>query len=348
MKDNLVILRLIAILALLPALAVLGGGCKSKGGGGQTAATGPSNTTQTVRMQQEEAAVGGLLAGQSLKGKVVLVAFGRIDCPLSGEGLDEMISLHKSGSIAGLNFLRVETAGDDQAVDAYYRKKAPPFAVYRDKGGKLAESAGATVTPTFMLVDKFGHIRYRGSFPQERLDEWAAALLAEKTDPKTDFIPLGAKDLNYAKLMGQTTLNSLDGKSQGLAGMAGKGGLLIFFGDTTCPYSEQALGEFPAVAAALGKYGIPAVVINIDDQEKAVRNYYQTHKPGLPVLFDPTSSTSGSWNIQSVPTLVFVRADGKAGYYGKAVWADLGLAVEDALGLARGSVKFTAEGTKYG
>ena len=325
------------------AAAVLGllatAGCKR--------ATPPAPTTKAPLSEQ-------LLTQYDLKGRVALIEFGMVIngiqiCELSAQGLDGMVLHQKLNDVPGLAFLRVEQSKDAAAVDAYYKDKALKFPVHRDPNMTMAHAFAATSIPTFVLVDKFGRVRYRGSEPGSQLGKWVADLQAETVDAGPDAAMLGVvAPLDGAKLLAATTLPDLDGQTVALEGALGPQGIVLVFVDSTCSFSGQALGDMPTVAPTLSKAKINSVVVNIGGSKEVVTNYFGGKNLGAPVIYDPTNATMARWNIKSVPTIVYVGPDKAIGYNGTAVWADVGSAIEKARKLPPGTIKFAARGTSYG
>lgn len=293
----------------------------------------PSSPEETLRK--------GFLEQNGLAGRVVLMEFGQAGAPLTDKGLDEMIRLHKHKAVENLAYVRVDTSEVSSAVDEYYRTKAVPFLVHRDIKKELAKAFKATVCPTFVLVGKFGRIRSVGELPTEKtLTERAEMLLAESSDPGPDVPLLGVVKLDAPKLLAATRLPALNAPAKLLAEYMGKCGLLIVFADTSCPYAEIAVGDMPKVTKELARYGVASVVVNLDNELDDVKEYYAKHKTDTPVVYDTTANTQHRWNIRSVPTVVLIDADGKIGYNDKAVWSEVAVAGEKALGLAEGTIWF--------
>jgi hypothetical protein len=90
------------------------------------------------------------------------------------------------------------------------------------------------------------------------------------------------------------------------------------------------------------------VLVNIDGDEKTVKDYFGKKFLGAPLMYDVTTATKDGWGIQSVPTVVYVGPDKKIGYSGVAVWADVARAIEQSQHLPQGSIQFSARGTKFG
>ena len=301
----------------------------------------------------QDAADGGrirteFLEAHKLQGKPVLIEFGIVECEVSDKGFTTMIKMHEGDIVPGLAYVRIETSEDSQAVDEYYKAKPAGFLVQRDSNRKLADAFGATISPTFLLIDKFGKTRYMGCFPGEGLGDWSEMLLAEKTDPGPNTPRLGVKTIDGLKLLTSTKLPELGGDIKPLADYLGPGGGMLVFVDTNCPYSGQAIRDLPGVSLTLKKAMVSTVVVNIIDAEEKVRAHYAKQKLKLPVVYDVGSAVRINWDIQSVPTIIFFDAQGRIAYNGRAIWSDVGRAGEMALGLPPGSLKFRAKGTRFG
>ncbi len=206
----------------------------------------------------------------------------------------------------------------------------------------------ATVYPTFVLVGKFGRVRYRGKCPDARLKDWVATLDAEKADPGADVALLGAVKLDAPKLLAQTTLPDLAGNKTNLGGAMGPGGLLVMFVDTKCPFSAHAMKDMPTVAGKLLSMKINSVLINVCDPEKDVKAFFKKRNVGAQVIYDETSKTNDYWNVYSVPRVIFISPAKEIGYNGNALWADVAGGIEKVKGFKPGTINFKAKGTGFG
>ena len=303
----------------------------------------------TGEAKPDASAVAKFLQDNKFQGRVVFIEFGLLGCQLSEAGLEKMMQLDRGKEIPDLAYVRVEVTADKPAADAYYAAKSPGFLVVRDPDSTLGKSFGATVWPSFVLVDKFGHVRYRGPLPDDaKLSDWVDTLQREKTDPGPSAPMLGLTTVDVRRLLDETRLPDLKGAAKPLRQYLGRQGLLVVFVDTNCPFSGEAIGDMPKVAATLAKYDVPSLVVNIGEPETAVQQCYAKRQTGTPVVYDVTTGTQKAWQIDAVPTVVLFGADGGAVYRGKAVWRDLATAAENALKLPAGSIKFGAKGTEFG
>ena len=313
---------------------VVAGGCRSK-------SQAPGNL-----MDAQSAAQTKFLQDNALTGQVVFIQFGQVGCDLCGKGLEEMTALDKNKAIPGLKMVRVEKESDTKAVDEFYAKNKPPFPVVRDADGAVATAFAATATPQYLLLSKFGHVRFSGQMPPEaKLREWSDVLAAEKSDSGTDAPMFGQKTIDAPLLLGKTLLPDLSGASKALGEYKGKAGLLIVFVDTTCPFSAQAMKDLPGVMATMASQGVSSVLVNLDDDKDKVQKFYADHPQTATVVYDVTTGTKNVWGVESVPTVVLVDAAGQLAYNGPAIWGDMGKAAEKSLHLPEGTIKFGVKGT---
>lgn len=311
------------------------------------------------------AAVGMLLAGcspqtaapnpadflkeQGLQGKVALIEFGLIGCLLSESGLERLIVLHRDQEIEDLVYLRVESATDAATVEEYYAAKAPGFPVVRDAQGTLARAFDATVIPTFVLVDKFAHTRYRGPMPDvDKLRDWADTLGRETADPGPAAPLFGVTSVAVQELLDETRLPNLGGAVKPLRAYMGKRGMLAVFVDSSCPFSGMAVKDMAQVASTLVQHDVSSLLVNLAEPKDAVAAFYGQRDTGTPVLYDVTTATQKQWQVDSVPTVVLFGADGTVAYRGKALWRSLAEAAEGLLKLEAGAIDFGVQGTEYG
>jgi thiol-disulfide isomerase/thioredoxin len=321
---------------LLCSVVLLVAACGSPG---KTAKTQPGSDSTVTAM----------LKAQQLEGRVVLVEFGTIGCQLSGVGLDSMAEWQRRNAVPGLAFLRLEPTADKQTFDSYYSTKTLGFPVVHDTAMTVATALGTAVYPRFVLLDKFGRVRYRGIQPAEKdLAEWTGKLSSEKTDAGPSAPQFGTVALVVPALLAETKLPALDGKVMSLRDCRGKNGLLLLFVDTYCPHSAATAKDIPAVAQALNRRDVPVVVVNIGDPEARVKSFYSAGIAGATIVFDTGKTTQDRWNIQYVPTAVLLDAAGNLVYSGSPVWDHVTGRVAAALNLPAESVKAGVKGTSGG
>ena len=293
--------------------------------------------------------VAAMLKAHQLEGRVVLVEFGMIGCQLSGVGLDSMAEWQRRNAVPGLALLRLEPTTDKRTFDSYYAAKTLGFPVVRDTALAVANALGTTVYPRFVLLDKFGRVRYRGSQPSVKdLAEWTGKLDSEKADAGPTAPLFRTVELDVPALLAATKLPALDGTVKPLRDYRGKNGLLLLFVDTYCPFSAAAAKDIPVVAEALNKRDVRVVLVNIGDPEARVKSFYSAGLAGATVVFDTGKTVQDRWSIQFVPTAVLLDADGNLVYSGSPVWGHVSEKVAAALNLPVDSVKINVQGTTGG
>lgn len=323
--------------ALAAGLAFVLYGCGGDAPGPQTPAASKPAATESF------------LKEQGLAGRVALIQFGLVGQELSEAGLKEMASLNRAGEIQGLAYVRVEQNPDRKAADDYFAAQAAGLPVHHDPESALAKAFDATAWPTYVLVDKFGHVRYRGSWPgAEKVAEWVILLREEGADRGPGAPMFGVAAVDVPRLLAETKLPDLKGDIKPLREHIGKGGLMAVFVDTKCPFSGQAIGEIKTVAATLARHNVSALLINIGERKKAVEECYAQRDVGAPVLYDVSTATQKAWKVDVVPTVVLFDSGGAVAYRGKAVWKDVGAAAEKTLSLPAGTLKFGVAGTGFG
>jgi hypothetical protein len=326
----------VALLTAATLVAMLAVGC-------QSAENAPPASASQAATPAE------FLKQRGLQGRVALVQFGLVGCALSEEGIGKMIGLNRDHRIEGLAFARVEAAKQSKDTDDYFAAKSPGFPIHYDIDNAVGRMFDATVWPIYVLVDKFGRVRYRGPWPDEaKLIQWAAALGKETTDSGPNVAVFDVAALAVPKLLSETRLPDLDGAVKPLRDRMGPKGLLAVFVDTNCPFSATAINEMSSVASVLAKQEVSSVVVNIGEAKAVVEEFYAKRQMGMPVIYDTGRATQTAWAVTSVPTVILMDSGGTITYRGKAVWADVGAAAEKSLQLPNGSLKFTVKGTGFG
>jgi len=332
------ILRWVLRIGVVAAVVLVAGGTRRV-----SAENGPSANAP------QAADTADFLKQTGLEGRIALVQFGVVGCPLSEEGIGRMVALDKDHKIPGLAFARIEGGKETKEAADYFTAKAVTFPVRYDADGALVSAFDGGVWPTYVLVDKFGRVRYRGPWPDEtKLTQWVEILNKETADAGSGAPMFGVAALDVPKLLDDTRLPDLEGNVKSLRDREGAKGLLALFVDTQCPFSATAIGEMSSVASVLGKQSINSVLVNIDEAKPAVTEFYAQKKTGMPVMYDTGKGTQTAWAVTAVPTAVLIDSSDAIVYRGRAIWADVGAAAEKALSLPAGTIKFTAKGTGAG
>ncbi len=99
----------------------------------------------------------------ALKGKVTVVAFISVECPVSNAYNERMNALFHEFS-GRANFIFVNSNANESAdqVRRHARDSGFRFPVYKDPNNAAADRFGATRTPETYVIDAAGVVRYHG------------------------------------------------------------------------------------------------------------------------------------------------------------------------------------------
>jgi hypothetical protein len=304
--------------------------------------------TGTAPRKPQLASQAAFVKERGLQAQVTLMQFGRIGCRLSEEGLVKMAALNRGRRIDGLDFLRVEAGPVSEDASAYFAAKAPNVPVHYDADQTASRAYDAMACPTYVLVDRFGHMRYRGLWPEEtEVSQWIAALREEVVDPGPKVAMFNTATVDVPRLLDDVCLNAFEGGVKPLRGFMGPKGLLLVFVDTRHPAPRTTIKDLPRVAPVLAECDIPSVLVNLGEPKELVEPFYAKWQVGTPIVYDPGRATQHMWRLEKIPTVVMIDPSGAVVYRGKALWADVGAALERHLGLPAASLQFPVKGTGF-
>jgi cytochrome oxidase Cu insertion factor (SCO1/SenC/PrrC family) len=116
----------------------------------------------------------------SLRGTPTVLYFCSIRCPVSNDYDSRVRALfNRYGVSKQVNFVAVHTGAaatsDRGALTALTASGSLPFMHVTDADGQAASQYSIALTPTFVLLDESGVIRYRGALDDNRIREQARA-----------------------------------------------------------------------------------------------------------------------------------------------------------------------------
>lgn len=113
---------------------------------------------------------GSATSYQKLKGKVTVVTFVSVQCPISNDYNERMNALYADYSSKGVNFIFLNPNSSEPAAAVADHAKAMNFAfpVYKDANNVVADLFGAQVTPESYVIDQAGNLVYQGYIDDAR------------------------------------------------------------------------------------------------------------------------------------------------------------------------------------
>lgn len=122
------------------------------------------------------------------------------------------------------------------------------------------------------------------------------------TKDKIEIVTVGSKAPDFEVV-------DLNGERHRLADYKGNGVLLNFWG-TWCAPCER---EFPAMTRQYETYkdlGVQIIAVNFAQSDFEVRKYVDNMGMNFPVAIDKTKSVFTAYNIDPLPTSIFIKPDG--------------------------------------
>jgi len=108
---------------------------------------------------------GHVVESAGLRGKVVVLFFAGSKCPVSADYLGRVRQMASVHGPDGVQVIRVEVGETIAPAELSDEAGVPTFL---DSDGNIAARFGVTMTPSFCVIDKGGHLRYSGSFDDNR------------------------------------------------------------------------------------------------------------------------------------------------------------------------------------
>jgi len=112
------------------------------------------------------------------KGKAVLLAFFRTECPACQDEMPQIEPLYKKYRSKKFDIVGISVREDADVVKAFARDKKLSFTVVLDDEGGLASAYQVRFIPRLILLDKSGKIKFTSySIPAQDLEKEIKKLL---------------------------------------------------------------------------------------------------------------------------------------------------------------------------
>jgi len=97
--------------------------------------------------------------------RATVVLFISAKCPISNAYADRMSGLYREYSAKGVRFLFLNANSNEDAAEVaqHIKEVSFPFPVYKDLNNRVADAAGAQMTPESFVIDASGVLRYHGA-----------------------------------------------------------------------------------------------------------------------------------------------------------------------------------------
>ena len=106
------------------------------------------------------------------------------------------------------------------------------------------------------------------------------------------------------------TLSTVDGKKMSFSQFRGTDKAIVFFWATWCPHCRKELGDLVLKKEEFTTKGIKIALVDVGEDEAAVKQYLQKNKVDFTVFLDEDSLAAQNYNLVGVPTFLFIDAKG--------------------------------------
>jgi thiol-disulfide isomerase/thioredoxin len=251
-------------------------------------------------------AVGNLLAPR--RGKVFLLLLGRDGCPGTVKTTPMLDALVKArpGKVQALR-LDVPLPAESGYRASSEWKCSYPREV--DTERRVASELEFFFYPTLYVFDRDGELRFTGGCEPGPFGKMLDEILAEKPGAKKKVytLPLVAEGHTGPEVSGKL----LGGGAASLKRLGGSKATLLFFSDTTCPFTVKELPNLAKIAAAGREKGVNVVIVDRGSDAAAIRPVYAKGAPGIPVVLDADRKVFRAYGVDAVPFHYLLAADGK-------------------------------------
>ncbi len=106
------------------------------------------------------------------------------------------------------------------------------------------------------------------------------------------------------------TLPTVSGAKMSLADFRKQDKAIVFFWATWCPHCRKELGDLVQKKEEFAKKGIKIALVDIGEEETAVKQYLQKNKVDFTVFLDQETAVAESYNVVGVPTFYLIDKQG--------------------------------------
>jgi peroxiredoxin len=235
------------------------------------------------------------------KGKILVLLAGSPDCPGTLTGT-EFLTGYMKEKPQGVEVLRLDVPVTVDGTFAPVADLAIPRKV--DTGRTIAQKLDFFYYPTIYLIDRDGLVRFSGECDPVKVKAMVLELAAEKpgAEKKMYTQPL----LPAGKSMPAFAAKTLAGEEKKLDDLKGAKATLLFFGATTCPFSNDALSALPRIQKDYAPKGAGIAIVTMSPATAETKKFHDTKAPGVTALADPAGEIGTK--LCHVPAVPFYYA----------------------------------------
>jgi len=119
-------------------------------------------------------------------------------------------------------------------------------------------------------------------------------------------------------------LTSVSGERRQFSQIRGRQPAILFFWATWCPHCRTSLETLSQNAQEFIQQGIKVVLLDLGESPQDVRNYLDRGGIQFDTLIDDAGSVAGQYNVQGIPTFIYISSDGVVKSIGHELLEDYG------------------------
>ena len=301
---------------LLLSLAILATGCGGAGPGDQIVVPPGQGLSHPMvgRKAPDFAAQdpsGPWLPYSSLQGKPVALLFFRPGAPFAPDLARELGRFRDDSSYNPTVFLGLCRDSIDR-INEFIRIHNISLPILRDPGS-IAQAFGIGDTPTVVLLDSDGIVRFRmeAYLGRQYRTGVAATQAALRNLPRMFTEKGGGLDLRYTEHPRAPvfTARDLEGRTVSLASLKGRVVVLSFF-DQDCPHCQKDLPLLVPVLKEFRARGVAAIGVSSRDAGGGMRRFLKDYGIDYPVVIDTSRSIFSQYASENTPDMFFIDRDG--------------------------------------
>lgn len=242
------------------------------------------------------------------RGKVVVALLGMAGCPGTEKATPMLADLAKTLPPDAV-VCRIDVPPAGQTIKE--AENLGPNLLYAFDGKReIAARLDFFFYPTVYVLDREGVVRFSGGCEPEKLRAMVTELVAEPAGAEKKMFtpPLAAA----GSVIPDFQIAGADGATTSLRTLCGEAGALLYFSDTSCPFSLGGVKDLEKLKKDLAGSKLNFVIVSFGQAASDFGTTYASQSPGSAVVVDADKSLGTKYfGVYAVPFVYLLDRDGK-------------------------------------
>jgi thiol-disulfide isomerase/thioredoxin len=239
-------------------------------------------------------------------GKIRLLLLGRDGCPGTAKATTVLEELAEQEPNNGA-IIRIDVPLSGETLEPF-PEGGCRFPRFADSGRLIAKELDFFYYPTLYVFDKDGTKRFVGGCDKPFIAQMIKEIVAEGPEYAKKIYTMEMPALGS---IAPVFSGASDDKTLSLDSLLGENGLLIFFSNSSCIFSNQALPHLQNIADIVRGLGVSTVIINRKEVVVSDNSKYETQCAGVPVVYDHTGEIFQSFGVDATPFYYLLDKEAK-------------------------------------